>query len=245
MTYLLELQKGVLHADSNEPHEMFQGLGQAVGEHFRIDPLNVNGHSDYAYIKLDDTQKEIERKTWGEVLQSVDKVEEQMLRHLRAFPLAEHVLLLEGMAHSVGSRRVEVLRPTRNGVWVGGQLFNQDLRGVYAWLYQMSHYITVIPTMDRWSSATAVTAMFGSDQKEDHKTLKRHIAITDFNPDPVVLIMMRMLDGVGETRALALKKKFPTIYSLVTARPQDFMEVEGIGPTLARDFCRRLGSPYA
>lgn len=234
-----------LHVDTNEPHEIFAAIGQ-TGTKFNIDPLNAAGHSDYAWLRFDGVLKEVERKTWGEVLQSVDKVEEQMLRHIRNFTEAEHVLLLEGMAVSTGSREAKIIRPAKGGsLYVPGHTYRQSMKGVYAWLYQMSHYITILPTMDRFMSSVALVAMFESDQKAEHKTLKRHIVVNDFHPDPVVTLIMRMLDGVGEKRALAIKEHFPTIYSLVTARPQELVMVEGIGGTLAKTFCERLGSPYA
>lgn len=241
---VLDEVKGHIVVDTNEPPEIFRALIK-MSVPILIKPLNVHGHSDYVWVRHDGAVVEVERKTWGEILSDVGRVEEQMQRHLRTVPEGEHIMLLEGMVMNTLTGTV-TLKPARgNSIFVKNRSFHGErLSGLYAWLYQMAHYIMVMPTLDMESSALMLSAMFKNDQKSEHSTMKRHLVKNDFHPDPYVTMVMGMLKGVGEKRALELKKHFPTVYSLVTARPSDLVAVDGVGSRLASEWCRMMGSPY-
>jgi ERCC4-type nuclease len=231
-------------ADTNEPQEMFKLLSQTFGDKLEVGPLNANGLSDYVWHDYSGTRKQVERKTWTEILSDIDAVEEQMQRHLTLHPNDEHIFLLEGMAIKdiIGTR---VLKQTKTkSVFVKGyQYKGRRLKAVYSWLYQIGKYVEIIPTATVLESATALVALYDADQKENHLTLHRHIKKMNFAPDPKILQYMNLLPkGIGEKTAKSLKRKFPTLKSMVFADIADFTACEGVGAVTARSIMMALGT---
>ncbi len=231
-------------ADSNEPQEMFQLLSQTLGDKLEVGPLNTHDLSDYVWHDFSGTRKQVERKTWGELLSNIDAVEEQMQRHLNNWPDDEHIFLFEGMGikDTIGTR---VLKQTKGGkIWVKGfQYKGRRMKAVYAWLYEIGKYVEIIPTAGISESASALVAMYEADQKEEHHTLHREIKKMSFTSDPVVQQYMNLLPrGIGEKTAKALKVKFPTMKQLIYAKAPDLVQCEGIGSVTARSIMQALGT---
>ena len=229
-----------LYIDNNEPIVIKRFLAPIKDVNFEWGAYNIKDHSDYWWKRTDGTTKEVERKTWGEVLTNVEKVEEQMSRHLSRMPKAEHVLLLEGIATSKNNS-ISTYNFVDNK-WYENRQYKQNLAGIYSWLYQISHYVTIIPSYNIATTAAAIAGMYKSDGKTDHSTLNRHYHIRTFNRDPVIERYMAIFDGIGESKAEILRSTFPTIQSLVLADRNDFIVLPGFGPALADKIMRQLGT---
>ena len=233
----------MFRVDNNEPTaEMIPLLIPTLGEGWQVEALNAASYSDYMWANTRGCNTQVERKQWGEVLADTDKVEEQLLRHLNLQPKDEHVLLLEGVA-TTGWTGTQVLKMTNKGIMVKGQTYSSRLKGIYSWLYQVQTYMQVVQTTTLRETATALIAMYESDQKDEteHRTFLRHIKATTFHPNPMVVQLMGACPGLGDKRASALIAKFSTVYGVLSARPADLVQVEGIGPTLARQILQRAG----
>ena len=237
----MTLEATTFEADSNEPVAMKNLIGQVMP--IEVGPLNANGHSDYTWLKYDGTRKQVERKTWNELVGSIDKMEEQLQRHLNERPDDEHVFMFEGVGIST-SKGVGTLEETkRPNVWVRKFEQRASLKGIYSWLYQIGKYVEIVTTASLRESSIMLVAMYEADQKEDHTTFYRHIKKLDFHPNPQVLALMGLTPGLGDKRASALIRVHGTVYNVLTASPQELMAVDGIGKVLATNMLKRIGRP--
>lgn len=239
-----------LLVDSNEPIEIFT-LIQPVIQSVQVTPLNSDGYADYRWNTCDGKIKQVERKTWGELLSNTDKVEEQLHRHLSKHPQVELVFLLEGLVEQSnnGSR---LLHKQKNGFITKGRELRTRLSGVYAWLYQIGKYCEVIQTPSLVESATAICAMYKADQKNEHTTFSRHIKQLNFHPDPRVITLMGISPGLGDIRASNLINQFVSPWNIISAgwvgepvvkNKYDLTVVNGIGKTLVDNVLRNFGRP--
>ena len=238
-----------LLCDSNEPPEMF-ALIQPVIQNVQIIPLNSDGYADYRWVTCDGKVKQIERKTWGELLQNLDACEEQMQRHLGKTSI-ETVYLVEGIAESTSSGS-RTLKKQRNGFITKEREYRSKLSGIYAWLYQVGKYCEVIQTPSLVESAVALCAMYQADQKSKHTTFNRHIKQLNFHPDPRVTTLMGVSPGLGNTRATALINQFISPWNVISAgwygepvvkNKYDLTVVNGIGKVLVDNVLRNFGRP--
>ena len=240
----------MLKVDNNEPSDLQILLQQVVN--IEVDNFNDQGWADYHWETTDGV-KNVERKTWGELLSNVDAVEEQLQRHLNNHKDAETVLLLEGTVLRDGDT-VTTLRPTSRGqVWVRGHKFkNRRLGGLYSWLYGMSKYVEVMQTFDVTETATALQAMYNYDQKPEHETLQRPIKKTIYHPNPQVTQLMGVAEGMGAKRASALINEYTTVWNVLSAgfhsKPaisnwEDLTSVDGIGERGVQRMLRSVGRP--
>ena len=241
----------MLQVDVNEPiSDIVPLLGQ-TGIPLDITPLNVNGYADYRWTKWDGKSKQVERKTWGEILTNPDHIEEQLLRHLTKNPDTELVFMVEGMAQqsAVGS---VLIRPSRQGIFVKDHTYSTRMKRVYSLLYAASKYVEIMYTTTIIESATCLVAMYEYDQKETHETFNRHIKQTSFTPDARVTTLMGMSSGLGDKRATALIREFGTPWAIISAgwhgEPQipsieGLTIVEGIGMGIVGNLLRGIGRP--
>ena len=237
--------------DTNEPHEILPPLVQTI-THAQLFPLNVNGYADYRWTKVDGTMRQVERKTWGEILANPDKVEEQLQRHLTKNEDIDLVFMLEGMAIQT-EMGVYGLKPTNNGrMFVPGHRYSTRLARVYSLLFALTDYCTVFQTSGLNESATLLVSMYNHDQKTDHHTLKRHIKQVDFNPDSRITTLMGATPGLGDKRATSLINAFGTPWNIWSAgfkqQPviQDLSmltQVDGIGNGIVTNIMRSIGRP--
>lgn len=237
--------------DTNEPKEVFV-LAKPAIEATRIVPLNSDGYADYRWRTADNKVKQVERKTWGELLANTDKVEEQLHRHLSKHPSVELVFLLEGLVEPTNTGGSRVLNKQKNGYITKGREYHSNLSGVYAWLYQVGKYCEVIQTPSLHESIIALTAMYRADQKVEHNTFHRHIKQLDFHPDPRVVTLMGMSPGLGAVRSANLIAKFISPWNILSAgfngeivvkNKYDLTQVNGIGKVLVDNMLRNIGRP--
>ena len=228
----------MIDIDSNEPIIIQSLLNQTLP--INITALNANSWADYRWKMGDGRFKNVERKTWAELLQSVDHVEAQLLKHQTNQPEAELVFLLEGGAISTATGS-QIIKQTTSGVWIKGMPYRARMSGIYAWLQEVERYCLVMPTTTTEESAVALAAMYNSDQKAEHSTFKRHIKQVDYHINPQVMMLMGVAPGLGPKRSEALIRKFGTVYNALTASESEWVTVEGIGRGLAQATLKRIG----
>ena len=228
-----------LRCDIHEPPEALTLIAPSVP--CEQVSLNTDGFADYCWNDLDGRLVQVERKQWGEVLSGIDKVEDQLRRHLKGHPEARLILLLEGT--SIPSQLgTTILKATnRDSIWVKGYSSSVRTSQVYAWLYGISRYIELYQTSTYEATCTALVSFYKYDQKEAHNTFTRHFKAMTFNPNPQVIQLMGMMPGIGEKRAGAIIAKFSTIYNVITASPAELATVDGIGPVLSVSLLQRCG----
>src|SRR3990167_10961304 len=210
-----------------------------------VEPLNDQGYADYKWQDYADQPVHVERKTWSELVGSLDHVENQLFKHLKTQPEARLVFLLEGVATP---------EPLGTALWKeAGRYFVKTyssqlpIQLTYAWLYQVGKYLEVVQTANLRGTAIMLGALYKSDQKETHTTFNRYLQEPNFHPNPQVAMLMGLLKAadvsVGEVKAVALINQFGTVYNVVAAKPEQLTLVEGIGMKTAKALLRKLGRP--
>ena len=66
-----------LQIDSNEPPEIVSLISQVM-TNIEVGPLNNEGFADYKWTTVSGPVKHVERKTWGEILTSIDHQENKL-----------------------------------------------------------------------------------------------------------------------------------------------------------------------
>lgn len=178
----------------------------------------------------------VNRKTWGEVCSSIDRVEDQLLREL-AGPCEQIALIVEGIVVPDGLGGCWVynldfaqgLKLFRNTDAMGTVLFKRqhyrsNYEGIRNWLTRLEWLgIQVIPTQSTYDTAINLVAMHNLVLKdEESKTLNRLIKekFTIIALDPVEKAMATSLMGLangraGEELALSLARHFNYVVDLI------------------------------
>lgn len=230
-----------LEADVHEPKDFLKLAAPScpVG----VEVLNERGWADYRWKTVSGDYVQVERKTWPEILASVDAVEDQLRRHRKNQPGARLLFVLEGMV-STDSSGTYSLRSLKDGtLWTRGYKSGTRLSRVYSWLYAASEYVEVFQTFNYEMTVQFLVQAYKHDQKEeaDKKTFNRYFKKIVFHPNPMVMQLMGLIPGLGEVKAEALIARFTTVWAVLNADPADLMDVPGIGPRLAHDMLRRIG----
>ena len=247
--------------DVNEPVEALTKLAPAIPG-IEVVPLNERGWADYRWSTLFQTNMivHVERKTWGELLSGIDKVEDQLRGHLERQPEAKLIFILEGLVVPISSTSNEgtgTLKRTKNSnIFVRSYSSKVKLSQVCAWLYQISKYIEVYQTPDFDTTIQALFHFYKADQKleEEHKTLQRYYKKSAWHPNPQVAMLMGLFPGkeagsnfegvgIGEKRAETLIERFGTVWNVMGASPKEISELPGFGKILSKELLRRIGRP--
>lgn len=232
-----------MEIDSNEPAEMQQLIGQVI-QITRL-ALNEAGWADYRWYDCSNSPVHVERKTWHEVF-DIDRVEDQLARHLKRQPHARLLVVLEGvgLSNMVGST---IFRPTtgHKRLFVPSRENMKPMQMVYSWLYQVEKYCEIYQTSCLTETAKALVAFYRSDLKPDkeHTVFRRHIKKVEFRANPQVTMLMSIADHIGEDRAVRLIKQFGTLLNVLQAEPKELMAVKGIGAKIVTDLLRKVGRP--
>ena len=211
------------------------------------------GMPDYVWFSYDGRRVGVERKTWGEILSDPDHVEEQLRREMTT--VNEICLLIEGVAESTQWGVDTYTKSTGKPYYklqhsYGTPKYPQS--GLYhriqSWLWQLdSCGISSYRTTNSHDTASALVAWYKSSQKEEHTTLRRYIK-PRINPkafDPAVLTLMGIAGvELGEIRAKALIDYFGSVWAVVNAPMSVLVDVDGIGPGLARKLIDALGREF-
>lgn len=230
----------MLEIDVHEPEESIKLIGQSVPCSREI--LNERNWGDYRWRGSSGQWTNVERKTWPEILASLDSVEDQLRRHKRNQTDARLIFVLEGLVSSASDGTFQ-LRETGNGVWVKGYKSGTPVSRVLAWLYNASQYVEVFQTMSYLMTCQFLVQAYKQDQKEEgeHKTFNRYFKKMTFHPNPQVLMLMGIMPGIGEVKAEAIIAKFPVLWMVLNASVGELSSVPGIGEKTARTLLQRIG----
>ncbi len=237
--------------DVFEPDDIFYLLKQSV--EVQRQNLVQAGFADYLFFACDGHRIQVERKQWGEVLSDPDHVEEQLRRELPA--AEETVLLVEGVAEATAWGMDTYCRSADKPYFRHQHSYGTRRRpqpGLYhriqSWFWQLDKAgVGVYRTVHSRDTAAAIASWYRSSQKEEHLTLKRYIRprMQTKAFDPRVLTLMGMSGiEIGEVRAKALVEAFGSVWAVVNAGYSDLIQVEGIGPSIAKRLIEVVGRPY-
>ena len=233
-----------LKIDNHEPSELVELLRQSTT--MEVLALNSQGYADYMWWD-GDQDKQIERKTWNDLLSDLGSIETQLMRQLDNHPECTLALLIEGIA--VPGKGIiggtSILKPAKGGkgLYYKSRETKVNMQAIYAWIYQVSNYIPVYHTPDLYSTAKAIVAFYSSDQKDGHSTFNRHLKEVTFHPNPQVTSLMGMVPGIGPVKAEALIGKFGTVWSILSATPEQLAMVHGVGVKETTKWLRLIGRP--
>lgn len=231
----------MLEADVHEPEKFLLIASPVVP--CKMEVLNEYQWADYRWQDYEENWVQVERKTWGEVLASMDAVEDQLRRHLKNRPEARLLFLIEGMVMEDGDG-THILTPTKDGkVFVRGYRHTATLNRVYSWLFNVSRYLEVFQVPNYNATVQFLVQAYKQSKKppEDHKTFNRYFKKVTFHPNPQVLALIGIMPGIGEVKAEALIDRFTTVYGVLSASPGELAQVDGIGPKLSRTLLQRMG----
>ena len=234
----------MLKCDVHEPVQIYIPLASSYTAIW--EPLNERGYADYYWTKSDGSERQIERKQWGEVLAGMDKIEDQLRRQMDNHKDVELNLLIEGIAKP-DPRGMVIMKETNTGIYVRGRYSPMRMSQVYAWINNVNKYMQVIFTPNQSATIDAIGAFYANDQKdpETHRTFQRHFNKVTFNPNPMVtkLIALGLGSGISEGRAIALIERFSTVWNVCSASPRELAETPGIGIETAKKFLMAVGRP--
>jgi len=245
--------------DVYEPREIEELLKQVVPTIRMSLNHSDEGFADYLWYAVDNHRIQVERKQVGEILSSLDGVEEQLGREINN-GVEETILLIEGVGAPVPgfSRATQTyIRPKNSNsnrdLLIAGKKYNVNYTGYQAWKSQLDKAgITIVETFDWEATALTLIALYNNSQKKEHTTLRRyikpHITVQPFNEHVLTLMGIRGVN-LGESRAKALIERYGTVWYTLSQDPADIAETlvgeEGrqkrLGLTTANKLMRAIG----
>lgn len=233
-----------LEVDNHEPSMLIEMLEQVTP--IEVCPLNSQGYADFRWQDGDHV-KQVERKTWSDLLGDLGSVENQLMRQLNAHEDHTLALLVEGIAipgkDLLGGTAILTRAKGGKGLWIQSRQTKVSMQAIYAWMYQIGKYIEVYQTPDLFSTAKAIVAFYKGDQKKDHNTFQRHLKEMTFHPNPQVTSLMGMVPGIGPVKAEALVGRFGTVWQILNSTPEQLSVVYGVGTKEATRWLRMIGRP--
>lgn len=228
--------------DSFEPEQMLLLIRHS--ENSTRMALNARGRADYFFTACDGHSIQIERKQAAELLsEGLSEVEDQLRRQ---YPNAdESILLIEGVI-GPSEKGCAAYRRAKDGkVFYRQRSVRTSYSGLMAWIWRLDKSgISVYFTSDLAGTAKAITAIYRSAQKEEHKTLNRYVKpkiyLADLDPFIKTLMGIEGVD-LGEKLATRLIEEFGCPINVMLADEEELQEIEGIGPGIVRQLMDALG----
>lgn len=229
-----------LEIDVHEPSDAMSLMGSSVACSREV--LNEHQWGDYRWQCSDSSWVNVERKTWPEILASLDSVEDQLRRHKKNQPNARLIFVLEGMV-SPAADGTYTLKETGQKLWVRGYKSGTRVGRILAWLYEASQFVEVFQTTTYEMTCQFLVQAYKQDQKveSEHKTFNRYFKKMTFHPNPQVLMLIGIMPGIGEVKAEAIIARFTTLWQVLNASPGELSSVPGIGDKTARTLLSRIG----
>uniref|UniRef100_A0A6M3KU96 ERCC4 domain-containing protein n=1 Tax=viral metagenome TaxID=1070528 RepID=A0A6M3KU96_9ZZZZ len=194
--------------------------------------LNGQGFADYLFFACDGHRIQVERKQTGELLASMDSVEEQLQRELQN-GVEETILLIEGVCEPIYGLKLATQtwhRAKDRNILVPSRTYNCSYTGYKAWQNQLDKAgVTIVETFDYTATAMTLVALYQNSQKEEHKTLRRYIKDRIYieSQNPHILNLMSIKGGgIGEEIAKALIQRYGTFWFTIN------QDVEALAETL-------------
>jgi len=218
--------------DIYEPREIEDIIKQVVPTIRMSLNHSEDGYADYLWFAVDGHRIQVERKQAGEILSSLDEVEEQLGREINN-GVEETILLIEGVCGPVPgfSRATQTyIKPKKSNrdMLIAGKKFNVNYVGYQAWKSQLDKAgITIVETFDWEATALTLVALYNNSQKPEHTTLRRyiksHITVQPFNEHVLTLMGIRGVN-LGEARAKALIERYGTVWYTLSQSVEDIAE---------------------
>lgn len=192
--------------------------------------LNANGLADYVWFACDGHRIQVERKQTGELLASLDAVEEQLQRELQN-GVEETILLIEGVCEPIFGLKIATQtwhRAKNKNALVPSRAFNCSYTGYKAWQNQLDKAgVTIVETFDYTATAMTLVALYQNSQKTEHRTLRRYIKdriyVKSKNPHVISLMGLKG-GGLGEERAEAIIDRYGTFWYAMSQSAEELAE---------------------
>jgi hypothetical protein len=210
--------------DVYEPDEIVNSLAQMFPDTCKL-PLNQQGFADYLWSgKLG--LEQAERKQIREICEGMERVEDQMRRHLQDQPEVKQYLIVEGVYLPTGDGGMQpfYLNKSGEGWWKGKEY---DRR--YMSLARYTGFLEAIRRMGvdvievpHWSvTVYKLSRLRVGNEKGDEGIMQRHVKIPLFHPDPYVVTLMGIKDGgLGPELAQNCLSVFDTPAKLLSQEPE-------------------------
>jgi ERCC4-type nuclease len=218
----------MIMVDTFEPKQIEELIAQSV--QVQRMGLNPQGIADYMWYACDGHRVQVERKQTGELLASLDNVEEQLQREL-SNGVDETILLIEGVCQPVFGLKLATQiwhKAKDKNIMVPGRTFNCSYTGYKAWQNQLEKAgVTIVETFDYIATAMTLIALFQNSQKKEHTTLRRYIKdkiyIESKNPHIISLMGIKG-GGIGEEKAKALIDRYGTFWYVLSRPAEELAE---------------------
>ena len=220
--------------DIYEPQEIENIVKQVVPTIRMTLNHSDEGFADYLWFACDGHRIQVERKQCGEILSSLDGVEEQLGREINN-GVEETILIIEGICGPVpGLSRsmITYIKPQHTkgdrNLLIPGKPYNVNYIGYQAWKSQLDKAgITIVETFDWEATAYTILALYNNSQRLEHTTLRRyikpHITVQPFNEHVITLMSIRG-GGLGEARAKALIERYGTVWYTLNQPAEELAE---------------------
>jgi ERCC4-type nuclease len=237
--------------DVHEPSEMIRLLSPVIPD-FEVGPINEQGYADYLWTTKEGEVKQLERKTWQELIGDPDRVEEQLGNHIRSGNYT--IFCLEGVPLPLDDEGISTLKDLSlmkkdDRLIFGRREMHSSTRNyssLVAKLYQFEQYCQVHFTTSLKTTALSLAAFYYNDQKgdENHTTFRRYIKTVQQSFNPQVQYLLNSFDGMGPVRAEAIIKECATYWNFLHSDPKELSnKVKGISEKTIIQWQRKVGRP--
>lgn len=240
----------MIRVDLHEPPEIVRLLDMAA--EIEVANWNMDGWADYSYEAEpcychNSTTVNVERKTWDDLNNGLEEIEEQLGRQMDLHPGVHQRLHIEGISEPA-PKGVTIWRPDRGQATIRGKSFG-DRQGAYQsisnWLAQVGKYWEVTFSSTYAGTATTIAARYKADQvlEEEHKTFLRMFKKRTYNKNPQAEIILNASGGTrfGPLDAEKVAQFFGTAIRAWKASPEEWCKVPGIGRVTAVNYLRGIG----
>lgn len=238
--------------DQSEPQDILRALSMLHNADFEVHPLNAEGWADYVHDGVEcfchgSFTYNTERKTWGDLANGVEDIEEQLARQVRLHPNAHHRLIIEGVAEPAAQGLLVYSKAAGKNVFMGGLkgYRGASYKSIVGWLAQVRKSWEVVYSTSMAASAIQLGEWYSGDQinEDAHTTFKRMFKSVDYSVNPQA---QRILGAAGEVRvgpktAEAIAARFGTAWRAFKAPIDEWVTIPGVGYKTAQEYLRGIG----
>ena len=237
----------MMYVDVHEADELAYLLGQCVP--VEVAQLNPE-RADVWWIDAMGRQVAFELKQNGELLGSLESVEEQLCREMQSVDYQG--LGIYGVITPTEDGQCQTWKPAKGNtrILVKDMVYRHNYKGFRAWLARLQELgIVVIEVPDVQSMAISLVAQYENSLKaeQEHQTFKRLITtklwIAELDTDKARLAkqLMSICAGWGEEYALAVADHFPDLATFLNSLESGPETEQKVMDIMLRTGKRRLG----